>query len=765
MRLLAFVLLLLSVAFMRLLACVPLRREGILKEYPDTQMLPEALQNAEDSGASQFTLMLDLRQHRTVDRSLGGRAFVFADDGGGFADKDWKSFANIQDSAKRHSPRDVGSFGRGSRSYFHWSDLLLVRSNGQYVGVDPLNRIDTHGRKDKDGWKQNMEVPVGPWQTHQKELQEECHTLFDLPPNLPVLPYTSERGAVFRLPLRSEADVASGLGGHITSEQADELLSKWCESLKDGNVLLFLTSVTRIELWRWDDGESAPVRLSMASKQLLNSSTPFSRLPDVGDTSIYESYGALSRYLKSLDESSRQKLSTPHVAMVEIRVDIDAARAETSRSRTLQYSQATRWRVMQRFDALDERLLTEIYEGCEAVPVVGVAFCEAEEARPPGSVFTFLPVADVQTRLPVHLNASFRLLPNRRSLWLGNLGTRGRQAKDVKWNDILMSSTLPRLWRDLLLSMCKEGTRTAPSVLSCLPLPSNTHKDWQCCASGLLKLIFESKILLHDVLPTPGWVSPCDAWILDMPSRAFRVQEKELMQLYKELAVVPPTSAHRPIIVISLSARQELSQELKRPEYGLRVYRDVDDFLGRLLDQAKRHNDKSLLPRLFPAFLAFAEHLSTGKNRGSCGEIKRRWRSELESLEWVPLAELPHGYSSNIGEVSDDSAGSNPLRQALVDLEIEPAASATLTTLTAKPAAATSLPPAKKAAAVFVRPIDAFAPGSSHLTAAKLRVVEAATADLTCKGVYDHDAVLSSLVAWGLKQELTWDDVLREAGE
>ena len=62
------------------------RREGILKEYPDLQLLPEALQNAEDSDASRFTLMLDHREHdpKVVDQRLGGCAFVFADNGRGF---------------------------------------------------------------------------------------------------------------------------------------------------------------------------------------------------------------------------------------------------------------------------------------------------------------------------------------------------------------------------------------------------------------------------------------------------------------------------------------------------------------------------------------------------------------------------------------------------------------------------------------------------------------------------------------------------------
>ena len=60
--------------------------------------------------------------------------------------------------------------------------------------------------------------------------------------------------------------------------------------------------------------------------------------------------------------------------------------------------------------------------------------------------------------------------------------------------------------------------------------------------------------------------------------------------------------------------------------------------------------------------------------------------------------------------------------------------------------------------------MDAFAPDCSSLSYADFSVVTNATADLSCHGVVDPDAVVASLVTWGLKVELTWDDVMHEAG-
>ena len=58
--------------------------QHILEDYPGGQLLSEALQNAEDGGASQFTLLLDMRQHAVQQRAIGGPAFVLIDNGVGF---------------------------------------------------------------------------------------------------------------------------------------------------------------------------------------------------------------------------------------------------------------------------------------------------------------------------------------------------------------------------------------------------------------------------------------------------------------------------------------------------------------------------------------------------------------------------------------------------------------------------------------------------------------------------------------------------------
>jgi hypothetical protein len=40
----------------------------------------------------------------------------------------------------------------GSRSYFHYTDLIAVISRGKYVGLDPLMTVQSLGRGSEGGW-------------------------------------------------------------------------------------------------------------------------------------------------------------------------------------------------------------------------------------------------------------------------------------------------------------------------------------------------------------------------------------------------------------------------------------------------------------------------------------------------------------------------------------------------------------------------------------------------------------------------------------
>ena len=48
--------------------------------------------------------------------------------GAGFSHREWRSLRNVHRSEKRSSPKETGCFGMGSRSYFHYTDIIAVMS-------------------------------------------------------------------------------------------------------------------------------------------------------------------------------------------------------------------------------------------------------------------------------------------------------------------------------------------------------------------------------------------------------------------------------------------------------------------------------------------------------------------------------------------------------------------------------------------------------------------------------------------------------------
>lgn len=208
----------------------------------------------------------------------------------GFGKTEWTSLQNLHRSEKRNSPRDIGRFGMGSRSYFHYADTLLVVSNGQYVGIDPLRT--TSGQR-SGGWSYRIDSEKLP------ELGGEVDKLFQGM----VLASGKGTGATFRLPLRRAEDCGDDdddLGRPIDRASAESLLKDWAESLHDGRLLLFLSSVEHVSVRRWDDGDPGPTVVAEVFKRFDAGEMAFPRLPPQIPSMAVETFGTLQTYVVAL---------------------------------------------------------------------------------------------------------------------------------------------------------------------------------------------------------------------------------------------------------------------------------------------------------------------------------------------------------------------------------------------------------------------------------------------------------------------------------
>lgn len=455
---------------------------NVLDAYPGGQLLSEALQKAEDSDASQFSLLLDLRRHDSADPAFSGPDFVLTDNGAGFGEREWRSLQNLHSSEKRNTPRGIGRYGMGSRSYFHYADVTIVVSRGQYVGVDPLEVVSSQGRAN-GGWQLNLAEPGD-----HALIAAEAAELAAIPECVAGGYDAHARGALFRLPLRTAADVQreeatelGPLGPEMSVVKTEALPVDW--EAAASRLLLFLSSVRNLGVWRWAEGAPAPERVAPVNQEYL-AGGPCARLPPSLPTVATESYKAFRAHVLGLGEAQRVALSEvpvprPSNINLSARGGPALAYAHAHRRRRAQSSSACRtthlsltshvtgeravvrlsldgaadgtgWLVAQRFDAATPELRQAMSDGCEGVPAVGVALPLTHDEPLAGAPFCFLPIGGQASGLPVHINAAFAVASNRRDLWWPCKDLDGAHARMAQWNDSLCRHALPRLWVEAL---------------------------------------------------------------------------------------------------------------------------------------------------------------------------------------------------------------------------------------------------------------------------------------------------------------------------
>ena len=123
------------------------RIKEVLANYPTSSLLKEALQNADDAGASTFAVMLDERTNGTASLCCPGTApfqgpALLTHNDAKFTDADLESIQHIGGSRKaaEDARSKTGRFGVGFNSVYHLCDLPAFVS-GQYVVMfDPQAR-------------------------------------------------------------------------------------------------------------------------------------------------------------------------------------------------------------------------------------------------------------------------------------------------------------------------------------------------------------------------------------------------------------------------------------------------------------------------------------------------------------------------------------------------------------------------------------------------------------------------------------------------
>ena len=374
--------------------------DRILDEYSDDiGIFKEFVQNAEDAGASRVRFVLDHNSYasnKLLIPSLGayqGPALLIYNDAV-FTEDDFRSLCSLNTSSKLNDPNKLGRYGAGFCSAYHITDLPSLVSASSFVVFDPSAK---HLPKNKNRTCSGVRTTFVGRDFSQNQIA----------PFHDVDTKAEFKGTVFRLPLRTSAHAETSAlknGRVVEPEEVSKLLQLFAESVKD--VLLFLTSVSHIDICEYSNGSKTP-------STIFQISASRSTIKNVA-TINFEGSG-------SVDPSTVTLLSDPCIL---------------------------------------GRLLDRFPEQKTRRRILSVA----TSAVGSGKLFSGLPLP-IDSGCPFHINADFALSSNRRSLIWGKQEGGVNTSRNIKWNVQLLKAAGSMI-ADLLNDTSGEVTYRFPTEVS-----------------------------------------------------------------------------------------------------------------------------------------------------------------------------------------------------------------------------------------------------------------------------------------------------------
>ncbi|XP_057316650.1 sacsin-like [Hydractinia symbiolongicarpus] len=204
------------------------RIKNLLKGYSDTEdVLKEILQNADDAGATEVNLTLDMRNHGTEKifsdkwKEMQGPALLVSNNGE-FTQQDLSAIQALGQGSKCKEPLKTGKYGVGFNAVYGITDcpsfLTTIKDDNSEVLVifDPNLRYAEGARKEEPG----IMLKNGRQQLEEKYTDVKAAYLID--------EYDSKGKTLFRFPLRNKTMAEnSEISEKVTNEkEVEEMLSK-----------------------------------------------------------------------------------------------------------------------------------------------------------------------------------------------------------------------------------------------------------------------------------------------------------------------------------------------------------------------------------------------------------------------------------------------------------------------------------------------------------------------------------------------------------
>ena len=425
------------------------RLNRILREYKDTSVIQELLQNADDAGATEVAVYYDTREHDSSNLFFPGMANSYGPallfyNNAEFTEEDFENIRKIAGQTKLNKPLKIGKFGIGFCSVYHITDVPSFVSGENLIIFDPT--LQCLKNEIKSEFNPGIKINF-----HKHYLLNKSNQLVPYTGLSGFNPKKYFKGTLFRFPLRVEkSKISEAL---YKTKKVQLMLNRVKED--SSKLLMFLNNVKKITLWRCKDDNFIKDFEVKATKRAV---------PDTNDVITY-------------------KVTSSHLANHQKEIWLIA-----TNSQQLQTSDDT---------------------GNHGTASVSVKLNTDEQSIEfiTGECFCYLPL-HIETGLPVHVSSNFAVMTNRRGLWKAD--NTSTATKESKWNEMLMESVVSQAYIKLLLHLrgMQQNGSLSNYTFHCLwPIKTREVNPWNALIRMFYSIILLNKYPLFYSKVTNSWES------------------------------------------------------------------------------------------------------------------------------------------------------------------------------------------------------------------------------------------------------------------
>ncbi|CAB5149034.1 unnamed protein product [Rhizophagus irregularis] len=588
------------------------RIKNILDDYSIDSLFKEFLQNADDAGATEFSVFVDERTFQHDSKNLfsdemvcwqGPAIWIY--NNAEFTDDDFRSLLKLGTGGKSRDDKKIGRFGIGFNCAFHVTDLPSFVS-GKYIAF-----LDPHAKfLPEQGFppRRPKGARINFMEKNFKSFYDQCHPYKMLNCN-----FSREfKGTLFRLPLRT-----------FTTGDQSEISNKFYETgkilqlfnnVQDKNEMLFLRNIKSCSLFRMMNDTST--KLIWRAEINNFDSCRLSRQNVVDEVQIYQ-----------LD-IERTNIGNKKIS--EIWLLCSGGYKFISEQDLRVFSKENRLKPRGGIASLlarsSEKSLDELRNESILNP---------PELR--GEMYSYLSLS-MNTNLGIHLNGNFFLPSARNGILQSKTDFLKGDCVDAKWNRYILYDVLPYLHVKLLNHIVDRHENREANFL-----PYISNNLWPITRNSTISLY---KDYYLNVIKRLGTGSHRVFWTEFNGGQFISLKEAKIFEEEEAIIANILVSSGVPAVKLDRDKIEQLNEIVES--------RDPPNFPYMPVSGESVCEELQMVISSIPSFNNISSHGNRQYNRDSLFEFLSfilQDKSSFGTLTDLPLVPLNNGSVGKFGEV------------------------------------------------------------------------------------------------------------------